>query len=160
MTLNNHIIDAVKAAKSVDATTGKVWAGVVSFIYAEGVTKENFKEAFKEQERAYEEQYKVQPSSFSAYRSAKSVANNALKNGIELMVDGVIRGKTEIEKANKDAKADKKSSYDKWVSMYDKLNEQTNALMTEYEIVQAYGAVDKLRSKLSEMLEAESKQAA
>lgn len=160
-TLNNNLNEAIKAARTVDAGTGKVWSSTVEFIISLGHTDhDQAKDEFKAQELEYENQHKVQPKSFSAYRSAKSVALSALKNGIELHVDGKPRGKTEIEKAIKDAKADVKSAFDKWQQMFERLNDQTNALIFEEDVRVAYQATDKLLKKLSEMYAGVTKQAA
>lgn len=159
--LNTSLNEAIKAARSVDAGTGKVWSGTVEFVMSLGdVDHDSAKEAFKMQEAEYEEANKVQPKTFSAYRSAKSVALSALKNNIDLHIDGKIRGKTEIEKAIKDAKSETKSPFDKWQQMFERLNEQTNTLIFESDVRVAYQSTDKLLKKLAEMYEGVSVKAA
>lgn len=154
--LNASIIAAVAAAKSVEASSGKVWNGIAEFAINEGLNEDTAKDAFKEQENLYMEKHKVQPSTYSTYRSAKSVCMNALKNNIDLVdAEGKPRGKTEIEKAIKAARDENKTPFDKWIGMFDRLNEQTNSLMGVTETSQAWQAVDKLQKKLTEMFEME-----
>lgn len=100
MNLTEKFSEIVTLAKQSEARGAKLWNSMVEFAVSTGTNDaEALKDTFKNHEKAQKDAPKgVNLQSIGAYRSAKSVILSATKHGVQIMVGGKVRGKTDVEK--------------------------------------------------------------
>lgn len=100
MNLKEKFSEIVTLAKQTEARGAKLWNSMVEFAVGTGVNDaETLKATFKNHEKEQKDAPKgVNLQSIGAYRSAKSVILAATTHGVQVMVGGKVRGKTEVEK--------------------------------------------------------------
>lgn len=118
----NAIVTAIKNAVAVEKKLGGLWVEMCEAV--RGMQHEAAAQLCKEGEDEYKSSRKGAEIP-STYRSNKSVLLSALKGGVDLFDEnGKARGKTDVEKALKEGKADKphmdkvRSTLDTFAKLY------------------------------------------
>lgn len=152
---------AADAAVSMQKKGTGMFGNLVMFVSEKAEThcvvhKDDLAAMFKEREAIYQKEHKNAPSlgSVGAYRSAKSVLLSAVEYSIPIKeINGKPRGKTDIEKDIKDAKAPK-PDIEKFYTAMSTASNVADKLHTHTDIGLAFTATKALADKLAKAYEA------
>jgi hypothetical protein len=145
--------NAVTTAKGLDRKGTSMWEDLVNFSVTVEGDRKALDASFKKQEREAVIEVKYEMDKNSTYRAIKSVIGKARELDVLLIIDGKVRGKTEVEKECK-AKAEEtakpKSELDKFKSTMNTANAIADKLEAK-DAVMAAALVQDLLAKLVEM---------
>lgn len=155
MAINAQFKTAVTALVANVKSGNNFWNSIALFAnehYGKGL-----EEAFRINEIDAESSIKglagIRLQTLGAYRSAKSVIRSANKLNIKVVVDGKVRGKTEVEQDIKSQKQDK-PALDKFRTSMTTATTLADGVETSEELGQAFmlakALTDKLQTKLTE----------
>lgn len=150
--MNKHYETALKAVVAIEAKGSNFWQNLVLFVAdVKPADEAALKVAFGHEEKQ-QTVTKKKLSTFGAYRSAKSVIFAALKCDVALMDGEKVRGKTEVEKDIKAAKADGKTELDKFKSAMNTATLIAIKLEGKDAYAEAFMLSKALTDKLAELL--------
>lgn len=154
--MNAHFESAIKAALRINKQVGSFWKDLVLFaVESNPKDEEQLKEAFSvaEKEARTTVAKGTKLSNIAAYRSAKSVILAAYRNDVAVVnAEGVVRGKTEVEKDIKAVKAEGKTELDRFKSLMNSLSAVSVKFERKDEYATAFMLVKEECDKIAEKL--------